>query len=105
MNWDRVAERAVVCAFAWIHGLCVQAMESDVDRNYQLVKEVLVALGARWATGVPHFADFTVLGPHVHPSHVSEAACLYATLTFNWHKEHYKRRGGKGLVRETRLRK
>ena len=100
-----------------------QVKESDLETNYELIKEILMAVHAMcpttsWKQGVPHLKDFQVswlliIMPNVKTSIMvlamqdlasrTKGAFVYTTCLLNYHKEFYNKRGGKTVIKETML--
>lgn len=69
--------------------------ENDLEKNYELVRDVVYALwehwlGTTWEKEVPNLFDF-------------ESAFLLLSLRLNYHIDELQRKGGKSLIRETQV--
>ena len=69
--------------------------EGDLERNYELVRDVVYVLWEHWLTmtwekEVPYLAIF-------------ESAFLLLSLRLNYHVAELQRKGGKSLIRETQI--
>ena len=92
-----------------------QVYDSDIERNYYLMKEVIISLAFDLAKGNPPLADYQAwyhvkevkqcLIDHLNIViwfHVLQAAFVYVTCDKNFHQDLYKK-GGKGRIKEPLL--
>lgn len=75
-----------ICNWNRAHGNPL-VYEDDLDRNYNLLTEVLISIREALQDGIPHLKDF-------------QAGLLLCSLMHNWHLQKYRVRGGKRQIRD-----